>query len=313
MQSWSTSIAQRQILTRGSALDISYFVLQVDLWDKEGLTEKNLVKHAQVSPSISTATTTSYPPTVTRMPLTHAMPQPYDPATLAVHQGGTNGLSNSGYAYPNGSTAPNGQPQMYGSHYGDNSYNAQGHHGGQMGYTPPQPSKFNIPPISSFTSNTMPSPYAQTRRGYRDEDLNSPQTTGMFTRNLIGSLTTNACLLKDENKVAGIWFILQDLSVRTEDWFRLKATFFNLGVPASAGTQGNGSSLALTKDTVPTLAEIFSQPFQVFSAKKFPGVIESTELSKEFAKQGVKIPIRKEAGGSKRRPSNDEEEYLEED
>ena len=45
---------------------------------------------------------------------------------------------------------------------------------------------------------------------------------------------------------------------------------------------------------IPILASIFSQPFQVYSAKKFPGVIESTPLSKKFATQGIKIPIRKD-------------------
>ena len=42
------------------------------------------------------------------------------------------------------------------------------------------------------------------------------------------------------------------------------------------------------------LASVFSDVFQVYSAKKFPGVCESTPLSKCFATQGIKIPIRKE-------------------
>ena len=33
----------------------------------------------------------------------------------------------------------------------------------------------------------------------------------------------------------------------------------------------------------------------MYSAKKFPGVCESTPLSKTFALQGIKIPIRKDA------------------
>ena len=32
----------------------------------------------------------------------------------------------------------------------------------------------------------------------------------------------------------------------------------------------------------------------MYSAKKFPGVVESTPLSKCFATQGIKIPIRKD-------------------
>lgn len=35
-----------------------------------------------------------------------------------------------------------------------------------------------------------------------------------------------------------------------------------------------------------------SDTFQVFSAKKFPGMIESTELSKAFAHQGIRIAVR---------------------
>jgi hypothetical protein len=35
-----------------------------------------------------------------------------------------------------------------------------------------------------------------------------------------------------------------------------------------------------------------SKPFTVHSAKKFPGMCESTELSKKFAQQGIRIPVR---------------------
>ena len=55
---------------------------------------------------------------------------------------------------------------------------------------------------------------------------------------------------------------------------------------------GNGNNL--NTGSAPVLASTFSEIFQVFSAKKFPGVIESTDLSKCFATQGIKIPIRKD-------------------
>lgn len=32
----------------------------------------------------------------------------------------------------------------------------------------------------------------------------------------------------------------------------------------------------------------------VYNSKKFPGMMESSELSKTFARQGVRIPIRNE-------------------
>jgi hypothetical protein len=42
----------------------------------------------------------------------------------------------------------------------------------------------------------------------------------MYTRNLIGSLTVNAARLNDNEGKPGYWFVLQDLSVRTEGYFR---------------------------------------------------------------------------------------------
>jgi hypothetical protein len=50
----------------------------------------------------------------------------------------------------------------------------------------------------------------------------------------------------------------------------------------------------LNRGKASVLAFVFSDKFQVYSAKKFPGVIESTPLSKCFAGQGIKIPIRKD-------------------
>lgn len=73
--------------------------------------------------------------------------------------------------------------------------------------------------------------------------------------------------------------------------------------PDSAPVANHGSA--------PVLASVFSEPFQVFSAKKFPGVIESTQLSKCFALQGIKIPIRKDGVKGSRRgaDADDGDEY----
>jgi len=67
----------------------------------------------------------------------------------------------------------------------------------------------------------------------------------------------------------------------------LKFSFINVGEPD--GT--------LNDKVSPVLSTCFSDVFTVWSAKKFPGVKESTPLSKCFAAQGVKIPIRKDGGG----------------
>jgi hypothetical protein len=115
----------------------------------------------------------------------------------------------------------------------------------------------------------------------------TPPQSGMFTRNLIGSLAVNATKLVDDKGENGLWFVLQDLSVRTEGSFRLKMSFIDVGDPNHPTTLNQG--------TAPVLATCYSDSFQVYSAKKFPGVIESTPLSKAFAGQGIKIPIRKDA------------------
>jgi len=151
----------------------------------------------------------------------------------------------------------------------------------------------------------------------------------MFTRNLIGSLAVNAFKLTDDQGKLGLWFVLQDLSVRTEGNFRLKCNFVDVGAhdgsshhhhhhgSSSSGGSGSGSGSSsvvlggssavaaaalmggagagqLNTGKAPVLATTYSDTFQVYSAKKFPGVIESTPLSKAFAGQGIKIPIRKD-------------------
>ena len=82
---------------------------------------------------------------------------------------------------------------------------------------------------------------------------------------------------------------------------RLKMNFVNVGCPTSAQTLNTASA--------PVLASCFSDVFSVFSAKKFPGVIESTNLSKCFATQGIKIPIRKDGvRGNERRPGDGDDD-----
>ncbi|KAF2863658.1 hypothetical protein K470DRAFT_206394, partial [Piedraia hortae CBS 480.64] len=108
--------------------------------------------------------------------------------------------------------------------------------------------------------------------------------TNLFTKNLLGTLTVCANKLRALDGQEGFWFVLQDLSIRTEGTYRLKASFIDLGGPD--GILNTGRS--------PILAWCYSDVLRVYSAKKFPGVIESTALSRCFAEQGVKIPIRKE-------------------
>ncbi|GAA5902209.1 hypothetical protein JCM6882_006729 [Rhodosporidiobolus microsporus] len=102
--------------------------------------------------------------------------------------------------------------------------------------------------------------------------------------NLIGTLHTNAYKLKDLEGQGGVYFVLPDLSVRTEGSFRLRLRLLSIGL---TGSQVNtGTAVVATEH---------SDEFRVFSAKKFEGMLDPTPLSQCFAKQGVRIPTRKVA------------------
>ncbi|KAJ1887814.1 hypothetical protein LPJ81_006452 [Coemansia sp. IMI 209127] len=97
-------------------------------------------------------------------------------------------------------------------------------------------------------------------------------------RNLIGSSVATGAKLLGMDGSLGIFFVFPDLSIRKDGEYR----FREMG--------------ELMRTSAPIKARAFSEPFKVYSAKQFPGMIESTQLSKHFAKQGVKIPVRKETG-----------------
>ncbi|EKG14566.1 Velvet factor [Macrophomina phaseolina MS6] len=257
-------------------VDSTFFVLTVDLWSSDARQEVNLVRASSGAPtvSISTSTLTSYPPHIERG---WQDPGPY--SLLSQRGGGYSTGPPPGYPM-NAAPPPHMPPQMSGYH------SQTGYHPGASPITPqmPQyPGQYGAPPPGH-------QPYPVAPQALPVMPPSAPATssaTGMFTRNLIGSLSVNAFRLNDTSGKTGFWFVLQDLSVRTEGVFRLKMNFVDVGKH-----MGNGNNLNTGK--APVLASCFSDAFQVYSAKKFPGVIESTPLSKCFAAQGIKIPIRKD-------------------
>lgn len=160
-------------------------------------------------------------------------------------------------------------------------------------------------------------------------------TTETYTRNFVGASVASANLLKDESEEVGIFFVLQDLSVRTEGVYRIKLMFANLSTagettsaPAVGSAEENGeqrgaderdgikderdgdlstatqqedqeaqqptaaSSNSNGKGISGALAGTYTDAFTVYTPRRFPGVIEPTALSRKFAAQGVKIPVR---------------------
>ncbi|KAJ5224027.1 Velvet factor [Penicillium chermesinum] len=83
--------------------------------------------------------------------------------------------------------------------------------------------------------------------------------------------------LKDVDNTDGGFFVFGDLSVKIDGEFRLKFTLFEM-----------------RRDMVVYLKTILSERFTVYPPKSFPGMMESTFLSRSFADQGVKLRIRKE-------------------
>ncbi|ORX44616.1 hypothetical protein DM01DRAFT_1386849 [Hesseltinella vesiculosa] len=97
------------------------------------------------------------------------------------------------------------------------------------------------------------------------------------TRSTTGSVVSSLYHLKDTDNTDAGFFVFPDLSVRIEGRYRLKLSLFEI----------IGKEVYHCKSIV-------SDQFVVYSAKKFPGMEESTLLSRTFADQGLKIRIRKE-------------------
>ncbi|KAJ5102576.1 Velvet factor [Penicillium argentinense] len=94
---------------------------------------------------------------------------------------------------------------------------------------------------------------------------------------LAGTLVSSLHRLKDVDNSDGGFFVFGDLSVKIEGEFRLKFSLFEM-----------------RKQQVIYLKTIISDRFRVSPPKNFPGMMESTFLSRSFADQGVKLRIRKE-------------------
>jgi len=98
------------------------------------------------------------------------------------------------------------------------------------------------------------------------------------------------------------YFIFPDLSVRHEGQYKLS---FNLyeetrdpedadAEPAKDQTKPQVSGPGVPESSFDWRVEVKSNMFTVFSAKKFPGLAESTPLSRTVAEQGCRVRIRRD-------------------
>ena len=120
----------------------------------------------------------------------------------------------------------------------------------------------------------------------------------------------------------GGYFIFPDLSVRHEGKFRLSFNLFEELKESKDEDTEPARSSPDTKDIKPPRAlgtapkshalwrlEVKSFPFSVYSAKKFPGLAESTNLSRVVAEQGCRVRIRRDV--RMRRRDNKSKDYDE--
>ncbi|KAB5595338.1 hypothetical protein CTheo_1210 [Ceratobasidium theobromae] len=203
---------------------------------------------------------------------------------------------------------PHGQwnygPQ--GSTYIDPSLQQQPPHGQPP---PPVPAPGHAyPDEGAYPSNAGTSYYVQTPAALHgaaaQHDPSSGAASGQYTRTLVGPLSANASRLVDADNQPGIFFLFQDLSVRTEGTFRLRMRLMNVG----AHPAPNAHATHVTTTSTPVLAQTFTDPFTVYSAKRFPGVpaylgtcsfnAETTPLSVAFGTQGQKLPLRNRNPGA---------------
>lgn len=315
------------------SLTISHFTCLVQLGGLQKNEDKSVLKGHPQQQIISACTIGGYPAAI--------VPQSPDRVAPRVEPGQYPAMpyGQSGYL-SNRTTSQSRFPPM------DRAPPWNGQHSSMSGPTPtpygPAPPRLGL---------QLPALPAHHPAGMRPQQpptppADSPSSVNAgtaFARNLIGSTSSSAHLLQDLTHKRGIYFIFPDLSVRTEDWFRLKFQVFNVAeclnnlsqeeiirkaasndaAPSahSDGKRGSknleGIKNSLVGKTAPCLATCWSQCFRVYSAKKFPGVVDSTELSKTFAEQGVKISVRKDneknekSTGEKRKHDGDDdgEEY----
>jgi hypothetical protein len=97
---------------------------------------------------------------------------------------------------------------------------------------------------------------------------------------LLGTIVSSLYSLKDTDNSVGGFFIFGDLSVKCEGAYRLEFTLFELKMPDKWCW---------------FLASVRSEPFIVYAQKYFPGMAESTFLTRSFSDQGVRLRLRKDS------------------
>lgn len=104
---------------------------------------------------------------------------------------------------------------------------------------------------------------------------------------LTGTTASSLHRLKDMQNADGAYFVFPDLTVKKEGDFRLRFVLMNMEEDKDRMEPGGGSWV--------TICETRSQIFTVHNPRSFPGMAESTFLTRCFSDQGVRLRLRKDS------------------
>lgn len=113
-----------------------------------------------------------------------------------------------------------------------------------------------------------------------EDDKDAAAGAGPVSNALLGTIVSSLYSLKDTDNSVGGFFVFGDLSVKCEGTYRLEFTLFELKMPDKWCWY---------------LASVRSDPFTVYAQKYFPGMAESTFLTRSFSDQGVRLRLRKDS------------------
>ncbi|KAJ3360207.1 hypothetical protein GGF32_008553 [Allomyces javanicus] len=167
--------------------------------------------------------------------------------------------------------------------------------------TPPAPAAAADTTSHLPWSHTIPPPSAQV------QFLPTPK------RCLLGNTWSSCFHVRSRADNSNLfYFVFPDLGIGADGQFRLQFELVSLGgmvdwdlVDADGDEdmedveEEEDEEEVLRKTEAPVLATAVSDVFTAYSPKKFPGMMESTELTNFLRKQGIKIPTRAEGRGSR--------------
>lgn len=113
------------------------------------------------------------------------------------------------------------------------------------------------------------------------EDMSEMPDNYTRQKRLMGNLVSSSFVGSDERGEQGCFFCFPDISCRTSGSYRLKFVLVVLDWPLWPNAR------SVVK------AELLSDVFQSYSAKEFPGMLESSALAKALKHQGCNIPTKK--------------------